>query len=161
MRPPSQHDRVEYGNRELHLFRLRNIGNRARNIQPRHFAYIFPVQLNIAAVGLIQGVQAFEKGGFSGAIRTAQAQNLPSVDRKTHVMKDAVAFIRKIQIMDCKAYQRSVLLLVTRYASSGTPTNDVTMPTGTTTGERILQDSTSAASKRHAPKSAEIGIRYR
>lgn len=58
-------------------------------------------------------------------------------------------------------YQCSFFLFIIRYISSGTPITDVTMPTGSTTGDNKVLAKVSANTSNTIPNKQLMGMRYR
>ena len=118
-------------------------------------------RLHAAQVGAVQryqpGVGEFladgaQQGGFPRAIRAANHQPLPVGHGKGHVMHNFGAPAKDGNMLGGQVHARSLLFVrrkMTRNAAA--PMMDVTTPTGSTAGARIVREIRSARSRKIAP----------
>ncbi len=139
---------------QMHALRqgLRQINHflRPRSRGKGHQIFAVKLQCPLSGVQVSQGAQ---QGGFARAIRPQQSGDLPAREKRgVQPTNNLFLAIAGVQIADAQAFGHTFpRLRIMMLRKNGTPTSEVTMPTGIITPGTMFLENTEASDSTSAP----------
>ena len=155
---PAHHDRIDHGDRKHRPVVLRDVAHVAGQRPPRHAPHVFTFVADRACLRVVDPIEAFEQRRLSRPVRPHDRQNLSPLGLEADAFQHLPPAVGVVHAVHGKTHpEYLVLRAMTRLRKSGTPRNEMTIPTGMTTGESSVRPIVSESTTRMAPMITEKG----